>query len=229
MFWAPSIDWQTPAGKALRALIEALPKGRDWELTLFGSSPLQLAVESSFISADVDLFTADDAQSELEAILESSGLGANSRGIYIQLCVEWNFRTSQRWRSRAFTSQIGHVRLTLPHPIDILIAKLHRLDEKDLRAFRLVIERLGLPTEEELRRELRAAVDLYRPNFDEEAIGDITGNTRILWGELWGKEIDVRSEIIAPALAARRRGYDSDLPGHKYGADMKELSEDSEN
>jgi len=226
MSWPPSINWQTPAGQTLLELIEALPKDREWDLTLFGSSPLQLAIEPTFTSADIDLFAADETQDEVESILASSGLGDKSRGIYIQLCVEWNFRTSPRWRGRAFTSQIGNVRLTLPHPIDILIAKLHRLEEKDLRAFRLVIERMGLPTEDEMRRELRAAVDLYRPNFDEEAIGDITANTRILWQELWGKEIDVREEIIAPALEARRKGYEPDLPKRDYKADLRELSGD---
>ena len=96
---------------------------------------------------------------------------------------------------------------------------------KDLRAFRLVIGRTGHPTEDELRRELQFSVDLYRPKFDEEIPGDILTNTRILWRELWGKDIDVRQEIIAPALARRRAGYADDLPKVDYREELRRLSE----
>ncbi|MEO8350646.1 MAG: hypothetical protein ABI680_02875 [Chthoniobacteraceae bacterium] len=227
MSWGERIDWTTPAGQTLRSLIALLPDTRVWSITVFGSAPLQLALESGFLSADVDLFTDDETRDELAAILERSGLGNHEREIYVQQCVEWNFRTSPRWRARAFTAKIDHVRLTLPAPIDLLIAKLHRLEEKDLAAFRLAIARTGHPVEAELRRELQAAVDLYRPNFDEEAIGDITTNTRVLWRELWGKNIDVRREIIAPALEARRQGYAPDLPRRDYKADLRALGEES--
>lgn len=118
------------------------------------------------------------------------------------------------------------MQLTLPHPLDLLIAKLHRLEEKDLRAFRLVIERTGHPTEDEMRRELQVAVDLYRPGFDEEMIGDITTNTRVLWQELWKNEIDVRKEIIAPARAAIMQGYAPDLPRRNTRAELRRLAEE---
>ena len=226
MPWAERIDWETPAGRTLRTLLEALPREREWSLTLFGSAPLQLVLESSFVSGDVDLFTTDEAQAELTAVLERIGLADKTREIYVQLCVEWNFRTSPRWRTRAFTTRVGNALITLPHPIDILIAKLHRLAEKDLAAFRLTIARTGHPTEDEMRQELQASVDLYRPNFDEEMIGDITTNTAVLWQELWGKEINVRREIIAPALEARRAGYAPDVARREYKADLKRLGEE---
>ena len=225
MRWVERIDWRTPAGRTLRELLAVLPPQHEWSLTLFGSSPLQLALEPSFVSRDVDLFATDDTRAELAEILHSTGLADPAREVYVQLCVELNFQTSPRWRERAHTEHVGNVRLIFPHPIDLLIAKLHRLEEKDLRAFRLVIERTGHPTEEELRRELQAAVDLYRPHFDEEAAGDITTNTGILWRELWEKDIDVRQDIIAPALEARRKGYEPDLPRRDYGAELRRFSE----
>ncbi len=221
MSWLKEIDWRTPAAVALKTLFAKLPQEQRFHITLFGSSPLQLGLDASFLSADVDLFGSYDEREFLTTVVEQAGLAKNDERLYVQVCVPGNFRTSPRWKERAFTTQVGNVTLTLPHPLDILIAKLHRLADKDLAAFRLVIERTGHPTEDELRRELQFAVDLYRPNFDEEMIGDITTNTRVLWQELWGKEINVRAEIIAPALAARRDGYD--FPKMDYKAELRRL------
>ena len=227
--WSPNIEWETPAGRTLQKLFAILPAGKSYSLTLFGSSPIQLALEPTFTSNDVDLFGGEwsELNAELESAVNRAGLGKDQNAdVYVQVCVEGNFRTSPRWKDRAFHTQIGNVLLTLPHPTDILIAKLHRLEDKDLRAFRLVIERTGHPTEDEMRRELQAAVDLFRPGFDEEMVGDITTNTRVLWQELWGKEINVRQEIIGPALEARRKGYEPDLPRHDYKAELRRLAEE---
>lgn len=229
MPWATEIDWETSAGHTLRRLIAALRPDREWSLTLFGSSPLQLAMEPSFTSADVDLFSGDwdEGHAAIEAAILSAGLskGQCEQG-YVQLCVESNFRTSPRWKDRAFRARVGNVTLTLPHPIDILIAKLHRLADKDLAAFRLVIGKTGHPTEDEMRRELQAAVDLYRPNFDEEVCGDITTNTRVLWRELWKKDINVRQEIIAPARERILKGYEPDIARRDYRAELRRLAEE---
>ena len=222
MSWTSQISWDTPAGRTLKLLFAKLPAGRHYSITLFGSSPLQLGVECGFTSADVDLFA--DESDEVEAAVEAAGL-AKEQGAepYVQVCVEWNFRTSPRWKGRAFSTRIDNVTLTLPHPIDILIAKLHRLADKDLAAFRLVIERTGHPTEDEMKRELQFALDLFRPAFDEEMVGDITTNTRVLWQELWGKDINVRQEIIAPAVVLRNQGYLEHMAREPYSDDLRKL------
>ena len=228
MLWSPTINWETPAAQTLKAVLASLPQDREYSITLFGSSPLQIALEPTFTSNDVDLFAGDwgEITQEVEAAVRRAGLAKDqAENLYVQVCVESNFRTSPRWKDRAFRTQIGNVRLTLPHPTDILIAKLHRLEEKDMRAFRLVIERTGHPTEEDMRRELQAAVDLFRPNFDEELVGDITTNTRVLWQELWGRDINVRQEIIAPAVALRNKGYADDIAREDYRGKLRELGE----
>ena len=225
MSWTTGIDWTAPAGVALKRLFAELPQDREFQITLFGSSPLQIGLEKSFLSADVDMFSTEEDTEVVRAAVHRAGLDKAEGRLYVEVCVQWNFRTSPRWSERAFRTQVGNVALTLPHPIDILIAKLHRLADKDLAAFRLVIARMGHPTEDEMRRELQIAVDLFRPNFDEEMIGDITTNTRVLWQELWGKDINVRQEIIAPAVALRNKGYLEQMAREPYSDQRRKASE----
>jgi hypothetical protein len=225
MSWTTVFYWTAPAGVALKRLFAELPQDREFQITLFGSSPLQIGLEKSFLSADVDMFSTEEDTEVVRAAVHRAGLEKAEGRLYVEVCVQWNFRTSPRWSERAFRTQVGNVALTLPHPIDILIAKLHRLADKDLAAFRLVIARMGHPTEDEMRRELQIAVDLFRPNFDEEMIGDITTNTRVLWRELWGKDINVRQEIIAPAVALRNKGYLEQMAREPYSDQLRKASE----
>jgi hypothetical protein len=73
----------------------------------------------------------------------------------------------------------------------------------------------GHPTAAELRRELQNAVDLFRPAFDEDAPNRYPENTRRLWRELFGTDIDIRRDIIEPAGARRRQGYGELPPDYK--------------
>jgi hypothetical protein len=110
---------------------------------------------------------------------------------------------------------LGQVTVTIPHPLDILIAKLARLDAKDLLAFRRVIDLTAHPTQEELLQELRNAVDLFRPAFDDESPNLYPGNSVRLWRELWQAPLDVGRDIVAPALARRRAGYGDPPPDYR--------------
>ena len=215
--WAGSVDLDTPAGNLVKQLIDQLPIEGNYKITLFGSAPIQLVVDATLTSADVDLFS--DCE-DLESIVERANLSQSSSEFYIQVCSELNFRTSPRWRSRTQSVQIRNCTLEIPHPIDILIAKLNRLEEKDLEAFRVVRRKTGHPTEEELIRELRFAVDLFRPDFDEENGHDMANNCRRLWPLIFGREIDPRAEIIVPALKTRREGYGE--PTRDYKRELRE-------
>ena len=208
-------DLETPAGKMLRRLAEALPGTRAWRVTIFGSAPLQIQVDARLLSGDVDVFSDDE---DLEDFVQRAGLGDAQTDFYIQVCSGLNFRTSPYWLGRTREIKIGHCTFVFPHPIDILIAKLNRLEEKDLEAFRVVIRKTGHPTEAEMIHELQMAVDLFRPSFDEENASDLVNNTRRLWPLIFGREIDPRAEIIAPALAKRRAGYG--LPTRDYKQEL---------
>ncbi|MBI2924269.1 MAG: hypothetical protein HYY24_01030 [Verrucomicrobia bacterium] len=210
---ADSISWLAPAGRALDLLARSLPAEPKLVLTVFGSAPLQLLLDPSFLSGDVDLFPTEEAYDFLVNFVAAHEMDKKEAGFYIQVCDPRAFRSTTDWRDRAVeVERHGHT-FRFPHPWDILVSKLQRLEEKDLKAFELVIARTGHPTEEEFVKHLQKAVDLYRPKFDEEAgLGDMLNNTRLLWHTLWRKEIDVRARIIRPALERVRHDYDAGDP-----------------
>ncbi len=191
--------------------MNALPDDRGWEIIVFGSSPLQLGIDSHFLSGDVDVISNDDIAEHCQR----AGLLKGQAKIYVEPCASAAFTVSPEWFVRAFRCGRRHVTFTFPHPIDILVSKIKRLEEKDLQAFRLVREKTGHPDEEELVRALRRVVDIFRPAFDEESASNPTHNTQILWRELFCSDIDVRATIIAPALAERRLAYGGAVGGLK--------------
>ncbi|HWN94861.1 MAG TPA: DUF6036 family nucleotidyltransferase [Methylomirabilota bacterium] len=213
---AEKLDWQGKAGQRLDEFARRLPAQQRLTITIFGSAPLQLFVESSFLSEDIDLFGDKNTTDFLEDFVEANHWGKGATDFYIQVCDPLAFKSTIDWASRAIeVERHGHL-LRFVHPWDVLVSKLQRLEEKDLNAFHLVIGKTGHPTEEEWIRHLQLAVDLYRPKFDEEsARGDMLMNTRILWQTLWGKDIDVRARIIRPALERAEREYRAADPNLK--------------
>ncbi len=212
--WNPTLDWSAPAGEVLKKFIAHLPKGRVFKITVFGSSPIQLGIDSNFVSGDVDIFSTDDFK---ETIEKAGFIKGVTQGAYIEQTEPGVFRAGMSWPQRAFVCQIENAILTFPHPVDILVAKILRLADKDIRAYRLVYEKTGHPTPAELKKALQEVVDIYRPPFDEEDanIGNALINTQTIWRELYNQEIDVRAEIIRPALAGLRKAYGLDLPDLK--------------
>jgi hypothetical protein len=214
-WWNGEIDWAVPAGQLLEKFLATLPKDRAFHFTLYGSAPLQLTVDRQLLSGDVDIFSDDDE--DLSAFVAAAKLDkiTSPAPLYLEPGFELSFRTSPRWRQRAKSVERGNVTLTIPHPFDILIGKLGRLDGKDLLAFERTRQLTGHPTAAELQRELQNAVDLFRPAFDEESPNQYPENTRKLWRELFHAEIDIRRDIIEPAIARRQQGYGEAPPDYK--------------
>jgi hypothetical protein len=202
-FAIPALE--TPAGRLLQKLAKKLPETPSREIVVFGSAPLQILVEPGFLSKDCDIIGDETVRVVAETIQEPGEQG----DLYFEVCDPLTFRTAIGWESRAIRHAIHGHTFVFPHPWDILTSKIGRLEEKDLEAFRIVIARTGHPTAEEFQLHLQLAVDLYRPNFDEETGRDYVIQTQILWQSIYGREIDVRESIIIPALARRKAACES--------------------
>jgi hypothetical protein len=181
-FEAKKIDWRANAGRRLDALARALPPRPKLDLTVFGPAPLQLMVDRSFLSEDIDVSSPEEHWEFLGKIVAEKGLAKGQTDCYIQVCDPRAFRSTFDWRLRPIeVERHGHL-FRFVHPWDVLVSKLQRLEEKDMEAFKLVLAKTGHPTEHEFIRHLQKAADLFRPKFDEEtAHGDMFANTRELW------------------------------------------------
>ncbi len=171
-----------------------------------------MQLDAAFLSGDVDIF----ADQDVGGFVKELKLGKGQSDPYIEIMTESIFITSPAWRDRAVKEVFGQVTVYIASPLDVLMGKLKRLEEKDLKAFELVRARTGGPSETELLQALRRVVDMYRPAFDEEdAGGDPIANTRRLWQHLYGHDIDVRAEIILPAIEVRREAYGLGAPDRR--------------
>jgi hypothetical protein len=194
-------NWNTPAGEALRSLAKAISdKGLHMSapIVVFGSGPLQIFVDPLLLSKDVDI-SAGKNMDEVKTIVDEIGYGKNKARFYIEVVPLYIFRPGQNWGARASPIEIHGVKFLFPQPIDILLAKLRRLEEKDLRAFDAVRLKLNHPTEEELITELRDSWEAFAVQRDGTK-PDLWTNTEVLWKHLFRKEIDIRKVILEPVF-----------------------------
>ena len=59
-FQANNIAWQSPAGRRIEEFARALPPKPRLDITVFGSASIQLFIDQTFLSADIDLFGSRD-------------------------------------------------------------------------------------------------------------------------------------------------------------------------
>lgn len=199
-------NFETPAGILLDRLAAALAqKGIVLEgpITVFGSAPLQLLVDRNLLSADVDIARSGPERALIEETVREIGLSKGNAPFYLQVVGEYVFRPSYNWRERSIRVVRHGIGFALAHPIDVLLGKLHRLEEKDLLAFERVLELIGRPREEELIAELRGVAERFERGMGGR-LSDFHANTLRLWPRLFGREIDIEREVLAPVRAEMR-------------------------
>lgn len=238
MEWPRPVNWDTPAGGVIQKVIAHLPPDTSPHLLVFGSAALQLTVAKDLLSADVDLavehvsLALNDShkpfqREDLERIVEREHLGKGRAPLYVQVCYPQAFDTSPLWGRRAMSVPMAGAHLTVPHPYDILIGKLHRLEDKDLEAFEMVIAATGHPTAEEFRQELIQCPRLFQvplePNIPAQHNKSLLRlNVPKLWPRIFGKTISVDRDILKPAHDALTHDYGTGI-GFVLKATLEEM------
>ena len=169
-----------------------------------------MTLDAHFESQDTDIIVEcfiDDVLMELNCHKTKHPQDA----MYVDACDALVFRTAPNWKERAHREKRNQIEWVFPHPLDILISKVHRLEPKDIEAFLRVKRTTGHPTPTDLIGAFQDAVDLLRPRFDEEAGGDLSLNIQTLFRKVYGREIDVKAEIIRPALLRRQAFFESPI------------------
>jgi hypothetical protein len=211
----PLPNWDTPAGCVLDAFLagvhEVLPTYVE-PVTLFGSAAIQLCLDESFTSADVDVMVMSEGAS-LRKIAKEKGVGRSGtlRPSYgVQICPPQLFRTTPHYLLRARMEERHGLRVIIPHVRDVLIAKLHRfrtpeqigLVSKDRRAFERVRELCGgHPSEAEVIEDLV----LCAPELNAQPADGLNAfrlNVLALFEEVFLRKLDLEGEVLKPARDA---------------------------
>jgi len=224
--WPIDPDLTLPAGVLLTRLGEVIPLQRQTRILVFGSAALQITVAPAVLSADADVAPDLDPfepsrefpnplnRSELAALAVAHKMAKGQGGLYLHICSMEAFDPGTLYPSRALKKQVGNCQLVIPHPIDILVAKLHRYDAKDREDFREVFRQTGFPTFDDLLTALRQAHRVF--NKTAPSHGDmpsqhdpskISENTPQVFLDLYGREISVQRDIIAPVKRAIEESY----------------------
>ena len=81
-------------GRLPAEAVKYLPEQPKLLLTVFGSTPLQLLVEPTFVSADIDLFGEESVYDFLTGFIERQKWTQKDTDYYIQICDSLAFKST---------------------------------------------------------------------------------------------------------------------------------------
>ncbi len=143
-----------------RILSDAARLVRQGRIVVFGSAALAMRLPGAPATRDVDIWCEPAERGDLVAALMGEvSWYQEKHGAYVEVWGPETFAAPVDWPSRAQTltnDDAPGVELVVPHPHDILIAKLERWEPQDRAHAALILGALPL-TEETLDRRLSAA------------------------------------------------------------------------
>lgn len=137
-----------------RVVSDAALLVRDGNIIVFGSAALAFRLPNAPKTRDVDLWCEPPERGDIVTVFMGElSWYSEKHGTYVEVWGPETFAAPQKWRSRAqvlTNDDAPLVRLIIPHPHDILLAKLERWEPQDrthasliLAAFPLSAQALG--------------------------------------------------------------------------------------
>jgi hypothetical protein len=168
--WSPIVDWTHPSAVLLRDFTKVISQDgdlRETPISVFGSSPIELGLGIALHSLDVDV-EPDQFYVVAQKLAREARLTIGcGRSPYLQIVPPGVFRASRTWISRAEVVVLNGVSLRFAHPMDIIIGKLFRLEEKDYRGIDRIIQETGRPTRDDVHYYLTNYTDLFSTKSED--------------------------------------------------------------
>lgn len=131
-----------------RVLLDIARLVKQGEVVVFGSAALALVLPDAPRTRDVDVWcTPPDRGDLVTALMGELSWYQERFGAYVEVWGPETFAAPEDWRSRArvLTEEtVPEVRLVVPHPHDVVIAKLERWETADQDHARRVVRALPL-------------------------------------------------------------------------------------
>lgn len=131
------------APEVVRALADAARLVGEGEIVVFGSSALAFWMDAPPRSKDVDVWCEPRAKGDaVFALMGELSWYHDKHGIFVEVWAPETFAAPVDWRQRSrrlATSENPRVTLVVPHPHDILMAKLERMEAKDRDHIRAIL------------------------------------------------------------------------------------------
>jgi len=121
---------------------------REGEIVVFGSAALALWLARGPTSRDVDVWCDPPEKGDiLAALMGELSWYHTTHGAYVEVWAPETFAAPRGWRERARVRRhedYPGVRLVIPHPHDVLVSKLERLETKDREHVARILEQCPL-------------------------------------------------------------------------------------
>lgn len=132
------------------------------ELIVFGSSALAFWMKNPPRSKDVDVWCVPKAKGDaLVALMGELSWYHEKHGMFVEVWGPETFAAPREWRTRSkrlLLTENRAVSVVLPHPHDVMMAKLERMESKDREHIKAVLAEFPLDdaTLEQLVEEMPA-------------------------------------------------------------------------
>lgn len=154
-----------------RILTDAARLIAEGELVVFGSAALSFWLTDAPTTRDLDLWCEPAEKGDVVLALMGEFSWYHQRhGAFVEVWGPETFAAPLDWRERAKVLQLGDlpsIRLVVPHPHDVLMAKLERNDPRDVDHVRRILREFPLD-EPRLDQLIRQMPHVHTGRVDQE-------------------------------------------------------------